>query len=79
VRKLEGKRPLRKQGFRSGNNIKMNLDELRLGGVGWTDLAQERSLVNTLINLRVPQNAVKFFSSCTTGCLSRRVQLCGAI
>jgi hypothetical protein len=37
----------------------------------WIDLAQERDqwrdIVNTVRNLRAPQNAVKFLSSCTTG------------
>jgi hypothetical protein len=36
------------------------------GGVGWTDLAQDRdqwrALVNTVINLWVAQNVVKFLS-----------------
>jgi hypothetical protein len=45
----------------------------------WIDLAQGmdqwRSLVNTLMNLRVPQNAGKFLSSCTIGSFSRRAQL----
>jgi hypothetical protein len=44
----------------------------------WIDLAQDRdqwsSLVNTVMNLRVPQNVGKFLSSCTTG-FSGRAQL----
>jgi hypothetical protein len=43
------------------------------------DLAQDvdrwRALTNTVMNLRVPQNAGKFLSSCTVGSLSRRAQL----
>jgi hypothetical protein len=48
-------------------------------GMDWIDLAEERdqwrALVNTAMNLRVPQNAGKFLSSCTTGGFSRRAQL----
>jgi hypothetical protein len=45
----------------------------------WIDLAQDRdqwmALVNTVMNLRGPKNFVKFLSTCTVGCFSRRVQL----
>jgi hypothetical protein len=45
----------------------------------WFDLAQDReqwrTLVNTIMNLRVPQNAGKFLSSCTTVGFLRRAQL----
>jgi hypothetical protein len=45
----------------------------------WIDLAQGRdqwrTLVNTVMNLRVPQNIGKFLSSCVTGGFSRRAQL----
>jgi hypothetical protein len=43
-------------------------------------MAQDREqwwvLVNTVLNLRVPQNAGKFSSGCTIGGSSRRAQLC---
>jgi hypothetical protein len=41
-----------------GDNIEMDLQELERGGVDWIYLAQDRdiwrSLVNAIINLRVP-------------------------
>jgi hypothetical protein len=47
----------------------------------WTDLAQDsdqwRVLVNTVMNLWVPYNVGKFFSSCTTDGVSRRAHLHG--
>jgi hypothetical protein len=50
-----------------------------MGGMDLIDLAQVRgqwkALVNTVMNLRVPYNAGKFLSSCTSGSFSRRAQL----
>jgi hypothetical protein len=44
----------------------------------WIYLAQDRDqwsvLVNTVMNLQVPQNAGKFLSSCTIGGFSRMAQ-----
>jgi hypothetical protein len=40
------------------DNIKMNLREIRWDGIDWIDVCQDRdqwrTLVNTLMNLRVP-------------------------
>jgi hypothetical protein len=79
VGKPEGKRPLRRPRRRWADNIKMDLSEVRWGGMDSTGLTQNRdqwrALVNTVMNLRVPQNVGKFLSSFTTGGFSRRAQL----
>jgi hypothetical protein len=52
--------------------------DLRENRVGWYELIwlkMWRAPVNTAMNLRVPQNVGKFFSSCTTGGFSRRGHL----
>jgi hypothetical protein len=60
-------------------NIKMDLKEIGWDGVDWIDLAQDgdqwRTLVSTILNLRVPYNVGKFFSGSTVGGSSRRTQL----
>jgi hypothetical protein len=57
----------------------MDLREIGWTGVDWNDLAHDRgqwrALVNTVMNLLVPQNAGKFLSSCTICSFSRRAQL----
>jgi hypothetical protein len=62
------------------DNIKIDLREIGWDGMDWIDLAQDseqwRPLVNTVMNIRVPENAGKFLSSCTIGSFSRRAQLC---
>jgi hypothetical protein len=59
----------------------MDLREIGWGGMDWIDLARDinqwRALVNTVINLRVPQNFGKFLSSCATVDFSRRTRLHG--
>jgi hypothetical protein len=78
VGKPEGKRPLGRPRRRWVDNIKMDLREIGWCGADWTDLSQDRDqwrvLVNKVMNLRVPQNAGKFLSSCTTGGFPSRVQ-----
>jgi hypothetical protein len=57
----------------------MDLREIGWGDMDWIDLAQDkeqwRSLVNTVMNLRVPKIVGKFLSSCATGGFSRIPQL----
>jgi hypothetical protein len=58
VGKPEGKRPLGKPRRRWVDNIKMDLKETAWDGMDWIDLAQDsvqwRTLMNTVMNLRVP-------------------------
>jgi hypothetical protein len=57
----------------------MDLRETEWDGVDWIDLAQDRDqwrdLVNTVMNLRIPQNVGKFLSSCASGSFSRSAKL----
>jgi hypothetical protein len=79
VENPEGKRPLGRPRCRWVFNIKMDLREIEWAGMDWIDLAKDRdqwrALVNAVMNLRVPQNAGKFLSSCTIGGFSRRARL----
>jgi hypothetical protein len=58
VEKPEGKRPLGRRRRRWEDNIKISLQEVGCGGMDWIELTQDRdrwrSLVNTVMNLRVP-------------------------
>jgi hypothetical protein len=60
-------------------DIKMDLRETGWDGMDWVDLAKDgdqlRNLVNTVMKLRVPENAAKFLSNSTIGGFSRRAQL----
>jgi hypothetical protein len=58
VGKPEGKRPPGRPKRTWEDNIKTDLREIRWSGMDWIDLAQDRNqwrtLVNTVMNLRVP-------------------------
>jgi hypothetical protein len=56
VGRTEGKRPLGRPRRRWEENIKMDLNEVRWGGMEWIDMAQDRdrTLVNAVMNLRIP-------------------------
>jgi hypothetical protein len=58
VGKPEGKRPLERPRRRWVDNIKMDLKEIRWGGMDWINLSQDRdrrrALVNPIMNFRVP-------------------------
>jgi hypothetical protein len=61
------------------DNNKIDLGERGWDGMDWIHLAEDRdqwrALVNTVMNLRVPQNVGKFLSGCTIGSFTRRAQL----
>jgi hypothetical protein len=61
VGKPKGKRPLGRRRHRWMDNIKMDLLEIGFNVVDWIGLAQDRcswrALVNSIMNLRDPQNA----------------------
>jgi hypothetical protein len=58
VGKPEGKRPLGRPRRRWVDNIRMDLGEVRWGGVDWIGLDKDRNrwraLVNSVMNIRVP-------------------------
>jgi hypothetical protein len=58
VGRPEVKRPLGRPRRRWEDNIKIDVQEARCGGMDWIDMAQDRvtwrALVNAVMNLRVP-------------------------
>jgi hypothetical protein len=70
VGKPEGKRQLGRERHRWVDNITMDLGKVGWGDVDCNDLAQHRdrwsALVNSVLNLRVSQNAGKLSSVATT-------------
>jgi hypothetical protein len=79
VGKPEGRRPLGRPRRRWVDNIRIDLVEVGWGDVDWIGLAQDRDrwrvLVNSVLNLRVPQYSGKLSSVLTTLGLSSGAQL----
>jgi hypothetical protein len=81
VGKPEGWRPLGRPRRRWVENIRMDLVDVGWVDVDWIGLARDRdrwrALVNSVLNLRVPQNAGKLWSVQRTKDLSSSAQLHG--
>jgi hypothetical protein len=54
VGKPEGKIPLGRPTRKKDDNSKMNFREVGWGGTDWIGLAQNRALVNTVMNIQIP-------------------------
>jgi len=76
VGKPEGRRPLGRPRRRWVDNIRMDLQDVGCGYMDWIGLAQDRdrwrTLVSAVMNLRVPENAGNFLTSCKPVSFSRR-------
>jgi len=81
VGKPEGKRSLERSRSRWEDNIKVDLQEVGFGSMGWVELAQGRdswrALVNVVLNLRVPQKVGNFLTSPKPISFSKRTRLHG--
>jgi hypothetical protein len=79
VGKPEEKRPLGRPRCGRVDNIRMDLGEMEWGDVDWIGLVQDRdkwrALVNSVLNLWVPENARKLSSGLTSDGLSSSAQL----
>jgi len=64
VDRPNGYRLLGRHRCRWENNIKIDMHEMEWGGMDWTALARDRNrwqaFVNTVNNLRIPQNEEEF-------------------
>ena len=76
VGKPDGRRPLGRPRRRWVDNIRMDLQEVGCGYMGWIGLAHDtdiwRTLISAVMNLRVPWNAGNFLTSCKPVSCSRR-------
>ena len=81
VGKPVGRRPLGRHRRRWVDNIRNDLQEVGYGYMDWIGLAPDRdewlTLVSAAMNLRVPQNAGNFLTSCRPVSCSRRTLLYG--
>jgi hypothetical protein len=79
--KPEGKKSVKGYCLRLGGYIKIGLKEIGWEIVDWIHLAQNmnqwRAVVTTVVNPRVPQNAMKFLTSSATTSFSRMALLRG--
>jgi hypothetical protein len=68
-------KPVGRPRRRCEDNVRMDPREIGWGGVDWIDLLlkrdQWRTLVNTVMNLRVLQKVGKLLSRCASGGFSR--------
>jgi hypothetical protein len=70
VGKPEGKRPFGRTRHKWEDNIRLDIEEVGYGGMGWIDLVQDRDkwweLVNAAMTLQVFIKCVEFFDQLRT-------------